>query len=139
VQLWMRRLHLVFAWLFVGAVVFQVFLAGLALFVSPRHWEDHFAFGVLGVTLAALLVLLSAIAARLPRSAVGFAALPILSWFGQEVLASLRFEESTKILAALHPVGALVMLWVGVIVARRARGFVTEAEFTQPSASLEPS
>ena len=112
----------------------KTFLAGLALFVSPRHWEDHFAFGVLGVALLGLLVLLSATAARLPRSAVGWAALPLLGWFGQEVLASLRFAETTKILAALHPVGALVLLWVGVIVARRARSFVVVADTADSTA-----
>jgi len=123
-QIWMRRLHLVFAWLFVATVVVQVFLAGLALFDDRRYWQDHISFGHTGLALAALLVLVSAAAGRLPRSAVGWAALPLLGYIMQTVLAGFRFSGSTEAVAALHPVGALVVFGIGIVVARRARRFL---------------
>ena len=106
-QIWMRRLHLVFAWLFVGAVVLQVFLAGLAIF-DGWSWQDHVTWGHTGLALIALLVLVSAAAGRLPRSGVGWAALPLLGYIGQTLLAGFRFSGPTA-LAALHPAGALVV------------------------------
>jgi len=35
-------------------------------------------------------------------------------------------EKSTEVVAALHPVGALVLFGIGVIVARRARRFLEQ-------------
>jgi len=120
--IWMRRLHLVLAWLFVGAVVLQVFLAGLAIF-DGWSWQDHVTWGHTGLALIALLVLVSAAAGRLPRSGVGWAALPLLGYIGQTLLAGFRFSGPTA-LAALHPVGALVVFGIGIVVARRARRFL---------------
>ena len=65
-HLWMRRLHLALAWLFVGAVLFQVYLAGRAIFISDRYWQDHVAWGWTCLPLIAVLVLATAIAGRLP-------------------------------------------------------------------------
>jgi len=132
-QALMRRLHQVFAWLFVGAVLLQVFLAGLAIF-DGWSWQDHITWGYTGLALIALLVLVSAAAGRLPRSAVGWAALPLLGYIGQIVLAGFRFTESTAV-AALHPVGALVVFWIAVVVARRAGRFVGSPPEGAPGAA----
>jgi putative tricarboxylic transport membrane protein len=131
-RVWFRRLHLVIAWLFVAAVVFQVYLAGRAIFVSERYWQDHLAWAWTGLPLIALLVLLSAVAGGLPGSAVRWAALPLLGVFVQFVMAAFRYSGQTEI-AALHPVTALIVFGLGVVVARRASAFVGEAA---PTASL---
>jgi uncharacterized protein DUF6220 len=126
VRLWMRRLHLFTAWLFVAAVVFQVYLAGRAIFVSERYWEDHLAWAWSGLPLIALLVLLSAVAGGLPGSAIRWAALPLLGVIVQFVMASFRYSGQTEV-AALHPVTALLVFAIGVVVARRAGALVREA------------
>jgi heme A synthase len=109
----------------VVTVVVQVFLAGLGLFADRRYWQDHISFGHTALALVAVLVLLSAAAGRLPRSAVGWAALPFLGYIVQTLLAGFRLS-GPKELAALHPVGALVIFWIGIVVARRARVFVDQ-------------
>jgi Family of unknown function (DUF6220) len=131
-RVWFRRLHLVFAWLFVVAVVFQVYLAGRAIFVSERYWQDHLAWAWSGLPLIALLVLLSAVAGGLPGSAVRWAALPLLGVIVQFVMASFRYSGQTEI-AALHPVTALIVFGIGVVVARRAGVFIGEAAPTASS------
>jgi Family of unknown function (DUF6220) len=131
-RVWFRRLHLVIAWLFVVAVVFQVYLAGRAIFVSERYWQDHLAWAWTGLPLIALLVLLSAVAGGLSGSAVRWAALPLLGVILQFVVAAFRYSGQTEV-AALHPVTALIVFGIGVVVARRAGAFVGE---TAPAPSL---
>lgn len=91
---------------------------------------DHISFGHTVLALVAVLVLLSAAAGRLPRSAVAWAALPFLGYIVQTLLAGFRFSGPTE-LAALHPVGALVVFWIGIVVARRARLFVDQLASTR--------
>ena len=128
-RVWFRRLHLGFAWLFVVAILYQVYLAGRAIFVRGQSWEDHVVFGFFLLPLVALLVLLSAIAAGMPRLAIGLAALPLLGVFVQYVLATFKYAGQPEV-AALHPVTALVVFGIGVVVARQARGFLAEAKLT---------
>lgn len=128
-RIWIRRLHLLLAWLFVAAVLYQVYLAGRAIFVSEQTWEAHVGWGWTGLPLIALLVLVSAIAGGLPRAAIGWAALPLLGVIVQFLLASFRYSGQDEV-AALHPVTALIVFGIGVVVARRARGFLNEAELT---------
>jgi hypothetical protein len=136
-RVWIRRLHLAIAWLSVAAVLYQVYLAGRAIFVSERYWESHVGWGWTALPLVALLVLLSAIAGGLPRSAIGWAALPLLGAIVQFALASFRYSGQPEV-AALHPVTALIVFGIGVVVARRARGFVIEAESLPLAASRDP-
>jgi hypothetical protein len=133
-RLWMRRVHLAMAWLFVAAVLYQVYLAGRAIFVSDRYWEDHVAWGWTGLPLTALLVLVSAVAAGLPRSGIGWAALPLLGALVQWILASFSYSGQPEV-AALHPVTALIVFGIGVVVALRARRFIAQIEPTTQSTS----
>jgi len=132
-QPWLRRLHLALAWVFVLTVLVQVFLAGMALFADRGYWQDHISFGHTVLALAAVLVLLSAAAGRLPRSAIAWAALPLVGYIVQTILAGFRFSGPQEV-AALHPVGALVVFWIGILVARRARRFLDQpAEAPSPA------
>lgn len=136
-RVWIRRVHLATAWLFVAAVLYQVYLAGRAIFISEQYWDDHIGWGWTALPLVALLVLLSAGAGGLPRSAIGWAALPLLGAFVQFALAAFRYSGQPEV-AALHPVTALIVFGIGVVVARRARGFVAEAKLTAPATSRDP-
>ncbi|HET9497908.1 MAG TPA: DUF6220 domain-containing protein [Candidatus Limnocylindria bacterium] len=133
-RLWMRRFHLVSAWLFVGAVLLQVYLAGRAVFISELYWQDHVAWGWTAIPLVALLVLATAVAGGLPRTAIGWASLPLLGAFVQFLLASFRYSGQTEV-AALHPVTAVILFGIGVVVARRARAFVGESDLSVPATS----
>ncbi|HJT64353.1 MAG TPA: DUF6220 domain-containing protein [Candidatus Limnocylindria bacterium] len=137
-RIWIRRVHLVLTWLFVAAVLYQVYLAGRAIFVSEQAWQEHVGWGWSGLPLIALLVLVSAIAGGLPRAAIGWAALPLLGVIVQFLLASFRYSGQVEV-AALHPVTALIVFGIGVLVARRARVFLNEAELTPGLSGAAPT
>lgn len=120
---WARRVHLMLAWAFVASVAAQVFLAGRALFADARGWPDHVWFGYSVVGPLALAVALSSFLARIPALSVVRAWLLFLAYFVQTMLPGMRM--STPLVAALHPVNALLIFWLGITVARRAGGFVS--------------
>jgi hypothetical protein len=113
-----RRLHAWLAWSFVGAVVIQVFLAGLAIFGATEGFGPHVEFGYTVVGLLSLGVLLTAVAGGLPRKAIGMSLLLLVLYVVQTVLPSVR--ASAPPIAALHPVNAIALFALGTIIARRA-------------------
>ncbi|HEV7128627.1 MAG TPA: DUF6220 domain-containing protein [Ktedonobacterales bacterium] len=128
----MRWAYVVTVWIILAAVVVQVFLAGLGLFVSANLFAVHAMFGTL-LGLVMLLGLGLAFAARLPRGMIGLTALlPGL------VILQIVFIEvgrtSLHPVQALHVVNALAIFWVTIIVAQRARRFIP-AHDTAPSAT----
>ena len=116
----MRWTYLVFAWLFVALVVTQFFFAGLFLFGAGSK-DLHVG---LGYTLffVAILYLLLAFAARLPWSWSGMTALLIVLVFVQPMLAT----APIPLLAALHPVNALLIFTLALYLAVRARQFLPQ-------------
>jgi hypothetical protein len=119
---WIRMLYLIVAWLFPVAILFQVFLVGLSLFTAQPYWDAHIGFGHSIVFLPALQVLLAYLG-QLPPPA------KLLTWLSlgicliqTEVFALIR--TAVPILAALHPVLALVLFALAMIIAWRARTVV---------------
>lgn len=131
---WTRILYLIIAWLFPVAILIQVFLVGLSLFTGQAYWSTHRDVGhTLGV-LPLLLVILAYLG-RLPRSE------KLLIWlqFGvylvqAEVFAAIR--DVAPLLAAFHPVLALVLFALALIIALRART-VVRVEVQTPSTSQQ--
>lgn len=126
----LRELHAVAAWLFVGTVVVQVFLAGAALanLGGTGNFTTHIEFGYSAVGLAALANLLTAAAARLPRGDVGVAFGLLVLYIIQTALP--QFRGSIQWVAALHPVNAMLLFGLSVWYARRAwrgRGVASSA------------
>jgi len=117
-----RRVHLVVAWLFVSCVLVQTFLIGLVLFADGEI-QAHRLFGLVTL-LVSLLVPVTAAIARLPSSAIRLAAGLFGATLLQASLAGMKWWSGPEMIAALHPVGALVLFLFGVVVARRARSFV---------------
>lgn len=118
-----QRLHAWLAWLFVVAVLVQVFLAGLAIFGATSGFRLHIEFGYTVVGPLTLGVLLTAVMAGLPPREIGLSLLLLVLYVVQTALPSTR--GSAPVLAALHPVNAIAMLALGGIIARRgsiARG-----------------
>lgn len=115
-----RYAYMVLAWAFVVGVVAQVFFIGLGLFDDPASVQLHVDFGWI-LHLAPILIVIAAAVARAGRrrilQAVGLAAIV----FVLPLLPSLR--DSAPVVAALHPVLALLAFGAAVGVAIAATRF----------------
>jgi hypothetical protein len=110
-----RSLHTVVAWVFVAALVVQVWLAGRGVFESPTMFDTHRNLGyTLSLFTIVLLVLglLGGMGRRPAILAVVIFGLFIL----QSVLVLMR--ESTPAVAALHPVNGFLILFLAIVLAR---------------------
>jgi hypothetical protein len=115
-QTWVQ-VYLWSARLFLASVVVQVFLIGLYLFAAGNlDWHRFFA---LVPTVLSLIVLVTAFVARLPTRSKQWSAALFVATFIQGALPGLK--GSVPIVAALHPVNALLMLWLGIVVLRDAQ------------------
>jgi len=108
--------YAVVAWLFVAALIVQVFLIGLALFDDPSFRETHRQFGFTVVGLAALALLIVGILARPGRREVGLVVGIFVLYIVQTSLPG--FQTVAPAVAALHPVFALGLFAMGVQAAR---------------------
>ena len=113
-----RRIHQALAWLFVVSVLVQVLLIGLYLFAGASLMP-HRAFGGIVVGILAILVAASAGAARLPNGGGSRAGLLLLLVVVQVLLPAMK-----GVFAALHPVNALLIFGLGLVVARNASAAV---------------
>jgi hypothetical protein len=115
----MRALRYLFATAtlgFVLGVAVQVFLAGMFLFAGGLR-ATHIDFGYT-LTLVPPAILLLAFLARAGRRTIGLSvALLAVTWLQPTLV---YFRNDMPIIAALHPVNAMVLFGLGVIVARRA-------------------
>ena len=115
-----RWLHAGFAALFAAGVVVQAYLAGAALVQlgGGGDFGTHIEFGYTGMGILALGVLVTAFAARVPRSQVGLAVGLFVLYIVQTVLPN--FRGSSPVVAALHPANALLLFGLAVVTTRRA-------------------
>jgi hypothetical protein len=116
-----RYAYAALAWAFVAGVVLQVFFIGLGLFANPDFRALHVNVGWI-LHLAPLVVLVAAAAAGAGRRGILVAtAMAVLVWF-VPILAALR--SGAPLLAALHPLSAMVAFWLAIVVAREATTLV---------------
>ena len=112
-----RRAFPWLAWLYVASLLVQVFLAGLAVFNDPATFAIHVEFGRVVLGVMSLLLPIVAWIARLPF--VRLSAGVLLFYVFQTSLPEVR--ASYPIVAALHPMFALVLFWLAVRLAGQAR------------------
>lgn len=112
-----RYVYLVLAWAFVVGVVVQVFFIGLGLFAGSENVELHVTLGWI-LHLVPLLILAAAALARAGRRRILEAAALAAVVFVVPILATMR--DGSPVLAALHPVGAILAFWLAIVVARGA-------------------
>ncbi len=131
-----RYAFVVLAWAFVAGVILQVFFIGLGLFVSPKNLELHVAFGWSVLHLFPILILIAAALARAGRTLIlQAAALAVLIFF---VPALPLLRTDMPMLAALHPVGAVLGFWLATVLARGATRLVRGTEAAAPPPATAP-
>ena len=136
---WIRMLYLIDAWLFPVAILVQVFFVGLSLFTGQAFWSIHITFGHSLGLLPILLVILAYLG-RLPSPEKRLAWLVLGVYLIQaEVFAAIRAD--VPLLAAFHPVLALVLFALALIIARRSptvvRAGVQTSSTSQHHAPME--
>ena len=114
---WARYAFAILVALFLVGVVVQTFYAGLGLFAGAENMQLHVDLGWI-LHLAPILVLIAAALGRVGRATMLWTAALVVTVFIQPLLPGL--SESVPALAALHPVNALLIFWISVVVARRA-------------------
>lgn len=106
-----RTAYWALAWIFVGCIGYQVFLAGMAVFVDALAWVRHVNF-VHYFELIPILMLILALVAKMPKGD-GLYLRPVLLL----ALTGLQYVfagSGPTALAALHPVNALVIFWLAM-------------------------
>ncbi len=110
-----RQLHAAVAWLLVGSIVVQVWLAGTAIvqFGGNGNFENHRNLGYL-IGLIALVLVLTAIPTGLGRRRI----LQSLGILGLYIVQSSLPYIGVNAIEALHPVNAVVIFLVSLVYAR---------------------
>lgn len=124
-----RAIFAIISWIFLAMVVLQVFYAGVGLF-GAGDMTGHVGFGYL-VVLVPPFVLIAAAVARAGGRVIGLAALLLLLTFLQPALAYAR--EDAPYVAALHPVNALAIAGLALVIALRATALARSAAHPQES------
>lgn len=125
-----RIAYFLLAWLFVVGIVIQVYLVGLSLFVTRSTFFTHRAVldshTGLGhwIGILPLLMLVLVFLGRFPRSTkIQTGLLFALYLLQAQVFAIIR--QDAPIVAALHPVLALLLFILSLAAARRSLDLIT--------------
>ena len=113
--MWARYGYVLSMGLFAVCVLVQVYVAGMAVFVDSAHWSLHATFVHVFEPLLVVALLLGLLG-RLPRP---LKAAPV----GLFVLVSVQYATASvfgSLVAAIHPVNAVIIFLVAVGATRRA-------------------
>ena len=111
-----RQIYMALAWVFLICIVTQVFIAGMAIFSDPAQWEAHTLFVKLFALVPLIMFLLTFPAGIRGRGrwlSLGLFLLVVLQF------QTIQLFSSVFIIAALHPVIALLLFWGSVTTVRR--------------------
>lgn len=118
-----RYLFLAMVWIYVAGILFQVFLAGIGLFGAAKDFEPHIGLGWI-LHLVPILLLIVAAVARVGSRLLWWTGALLVVQFVQPILATLR--DDVPLLAAFHPVLALVIFWLALTIGVKAWRLVRE-------------
>jgi hypothetical protein len=134
-----RRVFPVTAWAYVAALGVQVFFAGMFVFVGASNIELHRNMAhVIG--LLTVLLIASVFIGRVPEKRLAFGVVGLL--VVQGMLVHLNQWFGFSMIAALHPVNALVLTYAAVTLAKRSNAYWASepmSEPMRPSAGMEPA
>lgn len=129
-----RYAYVLLAWSFLVGVVVQVFFIGLGLFADGDGIELHRNLGWI-LHLAPLLVLAAAAVSRAgQRHWLTALALAVVV-FIVPILATMR--DDSPLIAALHPVAAVLAFWLAIVVAQNSIAAFREP-VAEPATSSAP-
>jgi Family of unknown function (DUF6220) len=114
-----RRGALVLSSVLALGVLLEVFLAGGGIFTSSSWWPLHIILGLV-LTLFPIVFLLLAWMGQLGREPVWLGVLTLLLIVLQSFLVEIPRRIGLPILSALHPVNAVVIFGLAVLLAQRA-------------------
>jgi len=125
----MRAVRIVFMWLervFLLGLVLQLLFIGFGVF--PRHGDPspfalHRNWGFILGDIAVLLFLIALAARPGWRTVVLAFVVGLLTFLAQPLLVSAR--NKAPIVAALHPVNALLIFWLTLVLIRRTTALVS--------------
>jgi hypothetical protein len=118
-----RYVLLGYAWLFLAAIVTQVYLAGLMVFGQEDGKSLHQGTGYMLATAGLLFLVLPALARAGTRTVVLGVVLSVITFFQPTITFA---REESPFIAALHPVNALLIFTLSVLVVPRATKLVSE-------------
>ena len=124
---WARYAFAAIIWLFVVGVIVQTLYAGLGIF-GTEGFEVHVTLGYT-LHLVPVLVIAAAALGRAGRTTLLWCLALIVSVGVQPFLPLLR--DSMPLLAALHPVNALLIFGIAVVLAMRSLDLVRAAPGTR--------
>ena len=118
-----RTIYVGFAWLELVSIIVPFFLAGMSLFVSRTYWNVHVDFGW-GSELPLLILVIVGLIGWIPRRLTKWLVGMILLHVVHTALPGLK--DNLPIVAAFHPVTALLLTWVAYKHARIATQLLLE-------------
>jgi hypothetical protein len=118
-----RYVYLALVWIYLAGILFQVFLAGMGLFGTTRDFEPHVGLGWI-LHLVPVLLLIVAAVARVGSRLIWWNVALLVVQFIQPILATLRNDQ--PVVAAFHPVLALVIFWLAVTIGLKAGRLIRE-------------
>ena len=118
-----RWLFLALVWIYLGGILYQVFLAGMGIFGATRDFAPHVGLGWI-LHLVPVLLLIVAAVARVGSRLIRWTVALLVVQFVQPIFALARTDS--PVVAAFHPVLALVIFWLGITVGLGAWRLVRE-------------
>ena len=126
----------VIAWAYLAALMVQVFFAGMFVFVGAGNIELHRNMAhVIG--LLTFLLIASVFVGRVPQKRLVFGVLGLL--VVQGMLVHLNQWFGLNMVAALHPVNALVLSYASLTLAKRSSAYWAAGEPQRSRATVAPS
>lgn len=122
------------AWILIICIVAQVFLAGLAVFGDSHGWSWHVDFVHFFEFVPVAMVILS-FTGHMRHSMKLLAAAMIVLFGLQYAFIEFGNHYHNLYLKALHPVNALLIIWVAIVIARRASSVWGEKRQPAPAAT----
>ena len=120
---WARRGFVLFAGALVIGVLIQVYIAGMAVFVDPANWNLHAHF-VHVIEWLPLVMLVLAFLGRLSRE---LKLLPVVLFVLIIVQYATALGFSDSMVAAIHPVNAMVIVGIASMTTHRAWGAMSRS------------
>ena len=118
-----RYVYIVVAWLSVAGFLATIYVAGMAVFANRSYWEIHKQFGYAVGWIVPIFILLGLLS-WIPRQLTAWLAGLLLYYLFHTILPVL--QENLGWISAFHPVSAVLLVWLGLVHARRAGALLLE-------------